>query len=117
MRYSLRDRVRGIFLGMLIGETLTTQESVGLGEIGILSSQSLINRGRLEIEEWWNNYQNNRSTSTAGMIVIAALPLAIFYHEDLDRFKENLQQFLKFGNADPEERDNALAWGYVQQKH
>jgi len=113
MRYSLRDRVRGIFLGMLIGETLTTQESVGLGEIGILSSQSLINRGRLDMEEWWNNYQNKRSTSTAGMIVIAALPLAIFYHEDLDRFKENLQQFLKFSHADPEERDNALAWGYV----
>ncbi|WP_304010936.1 hypothetical protein [Cylindrospermopsis raciborskii] len=113
MRYSLRDRVRGIFLGMLVGETLTTEESVGLGEIGILSSQSLINRGRLEIEEWWNNYQNKRFTSTAGMIVVAALPLAIFYHEDSDKFKENLQQLLKFGNADLEERDNALAWGYV----
>ncbi|EFA71243.1 hypothetical protein CEP10_07420 [Cylindrospermopsis raciborskii S07] len=111
MRYSLRSRVRGIFLGMLLGETLTNQESVSLGEIAVSGSQSLIKWGRLEIEEWWENYQN--TTSTAGIIVIAALPLAIFYHEDPDKFKQNLQQFLKLGNADPEERDNALAWGYV----
>ncbi len=129
MRYSLVNRVRGIFLGALLGEILATQNVSDLGEIAILGSKSLIALGRLDTEDWLKRYQSyqkasgdleTETTGTAwgkwGKIILATLPVAIFFHEDPVKLKYNLRQLLQIWDANPVVIDAALVLGYAIAK-
>jgi ADP-ribosylglycohydrolase len=118
MRYSLVSRVRGTFLGAFLGENLAGQNYSDLGKISILGSQSLIALGRLDVDDWLKRQQqasvelqvNNTSWAK---IIFATLPVAIFFHEDTIKLKQNLLQLLQIWDTDPVVTDAALAIGYA----
>jgi hypothetical protein len=129
MHYSLVNRVRGIFLGALLGEILANQNACDLGELAVLGSQSLIRLGRLDGDDWLNIYQNTcqniyQQTSVDlrtsnipwGKTIVATLPVAIFFHEDTVKLKDNLQHLLKLWQTEPAVIDAALVMGYAITK-
>ncbi|MEA5579115.1 ADP-ribosylglycohydrolase family protein [Anabaena sp. UHCC 0451] len=121
MRYSLVNRVKGTFLGVLLGESLATQNAGELGEIAVLGSESLIILGRLDVDDWLKRCQKadvNLETSnlTWRKVIVATLPVAIFFHEDTVKLKSNLLQVLQIWNPNPVLRDAALAMGYAIAK-
>ncbi|WP_016951056.1 ADP-ribosylglycohydrolase family protein [Anabaena sp. PCC 7108] len=118
MRYSLVNRVRGIFLGAFLGENLARQNPGNLGNVAILGSKSLIAAGRLDLDDWLRLYQQAsvevETTETAwGKIILATLPVAIFFHEDDIKLKQNLQQVLQIWQIEPIIQDAALVIGYA----
>ncbi|MBD2568026.1 ADP-ribosylglycohydrolase family protein [Anabaena lutea] len=118
MRYSLVNRVRGIFLGALLGENLARQNPSDLGKRAILGSESLIALGRLDVDDWLKRYQQAsvelETTETGWVkIILATLPVAIFYHEDNIKLKHNLQQVLQICKTEPIVEDAALVIGYA----
>ncbi|MEB3151344.1 MAG: ADP-ribosylglycohydrolase family protein [Sphaerospermopsis sp.] len=121
MRYSLVNRVRGIFLGALLGEILATQNVSDLGEIAVLGSKSLIKLGKLDAEDWLKCYKQasldvGNTDDAWGKIILATLPVAIFFHEDTVKLKYNLLQLLQIWDANPVVRDAALVLGYAIAK-
>ncbi|MEO3705178.1 ADP-ribosylglycohydrolase family protein [Trichormus azollae] len=118
MRYSLIGRVRGIFLGAFLGESLATHNRCDLGAMTILGVQSLIEYGRLDVDNWLKRYQQaaidlNITDIAWGEIILATLPVVIFFHEDTVKLKKNLLQVLKIWDTNPVMRDAALVIGYV----
>lgn len=118
MSDSLVNRVRGVFLGVLLGESLTTHKSGDLGEILVLGSESLIIWGRLNVDDWLKRYQQKfidlEITDNAwGKILVATLPVAIFFHEDRIKLKDRLLQVLQIWDANPEVKDAAIVIGYA----
>ncbi|MBE9056487.1 ADP-ribosylglycohydrolase family protein [Sphaerospermopsis sp. LEGE 08334] len=121
MRYSLVNRVRGIFLGALLGEILATQNVSDLGEIAILGSKSLIKLGKLDGEDWLKCYKQasldvGDTDHAWGKIILATLPVAIFFHEDPVKLKYNLWQLLQIWDANPVVIDAAFVLGYAIAK-
>jgi len=124
MRYSLPIRVRGIFLGAFLGESLacgnekSSQGLCDLGKMSVLGSQSLIALGRLDVDDWLNRQQQASLNFTPikdfwGHIILATLPIVVFYHEDNQKLRENLLQILVAWKVDPMLRDAALAVGFA----
>jgi ADP-ribosylglycohydrolase len=118
MRYSLINRVRGAFLGAFIGENLARQNPGNLGKMAILGSESLIALGSLDVDDWLKRYQQasvelETSNIAWGEIILATLPVAIFYHEDSIKLKHNLQQVLQIWKTEPILQDAALVIGYA----
>lgn len=125
MRYSLVNRVRGTFLGALLGESLTTQNPCDLGEVAILGSKSLITLGKLDINDLLNSYQSYQKTfldlstdhvsggKNREKLILATLPVAIFFHENPVKLKENLLQLAKIGDHSPVVQDAILSIGYA----
>jgi hypothetical protein len=121
MRYSLVNRVRGTFLGAILGKNLANQSVCDLGEIAVLGSESLILLGRLDVEDWLKRYQKASvdleiTDTTWGKIILATLPVAIFFHEDTIKLKYNLLQVLQIWNPTPVVIDAALVMGYAIAK-
>ena len=58
MRYSPISRFRGTFLGAFLGGSLTSdgkiqsQSYLDLGRMAILGTESLINLGKLDLDDW-----------------------------------------------------------------
>jgi hypothetical protein len=118
MRYSLISRVRGIFIGAFLGENLAAENPDDLGKMAILGSQSLIALGRLDIDDWLKRQQQanlvlEKTDNAWGKIILATLPVAIFFHEDNIKLKKNLLQVLKIWDTEPIVIDAALAIGYA----
>ncbi|WP_353932134.1 ADP-ribosylglycohydrolase family protein [Okeanomitos corallinicola TIOX110] len=121
MRYSLVNRVRGTFLGSLLGERLATQDFCDLEEIAVLGSKSLIRLGRLDIDDWLHFYQEVSVNSETGdiaklKIVLATLPLVVFFHENTHKLKHNLLEVLQIWDTEPVVKDVALVLGYAIAK-
>ncbi|NET02039.1 MAG: ADP-ribosylglycohydrolase family protein [Sphaerospermopsis sp. SIO1G1] len=118
MYYSLVNRVRGAFLGLLLGEILADPNSRNLSAIAVLGSESLIRLGRLDIDDWLHFYQKQSFNSETGdiprvKIVLATLPLAVFFHENTDKLKNNLIKVLQIWDTELVVRDVALIFAYV----
>ncbi len=118
MRYSLISRVRGIFLGAFLGESLATHNRCDLGAMTILGVQSLIEYGRLDVDDWSKRYQQaavdlNITDIAWGEIILATLPVVIFFHEDTVKLKKNLLQVLKIWDTNPVMTDAVLVIGYL----
>jgi hypothetical protein len=124
MRYPLVHRVRGIFLGTLLGENLALRQinqshSVcDLGKVAVIGSQSLINLGKLDVDDWLERQQaaslqfDQKDTSTAwGKIILSTLPIVIFYHENNLKLRDNLGEILQAWEVHPVIRDATLAVG------
>ncbi|AFZ31437.1 ADP-ribosylation/Crystallin J1 [Gloeocapsa sp. PCC 7428] len=116
MRYSLGSRFRGTLLGAAIGGMLTQATSSKDAQIKAADftwerlatevAQSLIRQGNL-------SYPANQSkTSHSVKVIIATLPIALFYHENETRLQAHLQQFVAWQN-DPEIIAGVLAVGYA----
>lgn len=133
MHYSLSSRFRGTILGLAIGArqqigsykpylhypdanpSLMAQNPqsqdriVTLVQAGMIS---LIQRRRFDIEDWHHAVGN---LSLSGLEAIAAtIPLALFYHENEIKLRDNLQIAVAAVRQDkPEIREIALAVGYA----
>ena len=120
MRYSLLHRVRGTFLGAFLGERLSHSGGFNLGEIAVLGTESLISLGELDIDDWLKRQQQagiklETNINSWGQIILATLPVAIFFHDDIEKMRANILEVQRICNC-PDEvivRDASLIIGYA----
>lgn len=124
MRYSLVSRFRGTLLGILLGQSLAKdyeQKSQNCSEmvrLAILGTQSLISLGKLDLDDWLKRQQqkspdlvtNNKVLPQA---ILATIPVALFFHDNKIKLRENLLRVLEIWDHDPVVRDGTLAIGYA----
>ncbi|HEY9631070.1 MAG TPA: ADP-ribosylglycohydrolase family protein [Coleofasciculaceae cyanobacterium] len=100
MRYTLLSRFQGCFLGAALGEVfaadrdaLNIQSSArpSWGRVAIAQMAALTNGHHSQSAEL--THQLPRPISAAG-VAIALLPLALFYHEEVEQFNQQAQQLL-----------------------
>ncbi|MEH2438639.1 MAG: ADP-ribosylglycohydrolase family protein [Nostoc sp.] len=123
MRYSPISRFRGTLLGALLGESLATgdiqsQNYLDLGRMAVLGTESLIVLGRLDLDDWIARQQQEslhlEATDDISIkIILATLPVALFFHENPIKLRQNLLHVLKIWEDDPIIRDGTLAVGYA----
>lgn len=127
MRYSIHSRFRGTLLGMAVGETLgqskrqtslsfqdvnSTSDETALFSIVLRGVENLIALGRFDPQAWRTLMGKQMAASLAPFF--STLPLAVFYHENELKLRQNLQLALvAIGRDEPEYRDGALALGYA----
>ncbi|WP_413199365.1 ADP-ribosylglycohydrolase family protein [Nostoc piscinale] len=124
MRYSLFSRFRGTILGALLGANLaksgdkSPQAVSDIGKLMLLGTESLVKLGKLDLDDWKQRqqeelpsfYLNNHATSE---IILAALPVALFFHDNLLKLRNNLLHTYQLWGEDPVVRDGILAAGYA----
>ncbi len=119
MRYSLVSRFRGTLFGAFLGGSLTSSGGIqpqnypDFGRTAILGTQSLISLGRLDLDDWIARQQQASLHLTPTDIIIATLPVALFFHENPIKLRQNLLHVLKIWDDDPVVRDGTLAVGYA----
>ncbi len=124
MRYSPTSRFRGTFLGAFLGGSLASsgeiqfQSYLDLGRMAVLGTQSLIALGRLDLDDWIGRQQQESphlatTDDISIKIIIATLPVALFFHENPIKLRQNLLRVLKIWDADPAVKDGTLAVGYA----
>ncbi|MDB9374710.1 ADP-ribosylglycohydrolase family protein [Nodularia sphaerocarpa] len=124
MRYPLINRYKGTLLGALLGEVLAKDAKepddfgCDLSTIAVLSAQSLIELGKLDIDNWLERHQTKslHLDITDGVLpktIIATLPVALFFHENTANLRQNLLYMLQIWDYDPIVRDGTLAVGYA----
>ncbi|MHC5745742.1 MAG: ADP-ribosylglycohydrolase family protein [Nostoc sp.] len=124
MRYSPISRFKGTLLGALLGGSLASggkvqfESYLDLGRMAVLGIQSLIALGRLDLDDWIERQQEESAHSAATddisiKIIIATLPIALFFHENPIKLRQNLLRVLKIWEDDPVVRDGTLAVGYA----
>jgi hypothetical protein len=124
MRYSPISRFRGTFLGAFLGGSLAyggkmqPHSYLDLGRMAILGTESLITLGRLDLDDWIARQQQESLHLAATddisiKIIIATLPVALFFHENPIKLRQNLLRVLKIWEDDPIVRDGTLAVGYA----
>ncbi|MEH2207573.1 MAG: ADP-ribosylglycohydrolase family protein [Nostoc sp.] len=124
MRYSPISRFKGTLLGAFLGASLAPsgkvqfESSLDLGRMAVLGIQSLIALGRLDLDDWIEGQQEESPHLVATddisiKIIIATLPVALFFHENPIKLRQNLLRVLKIWEDDPVVRDGTLAVGYA----
>ncbi|BBD67918.1 hypothetical protein NIES4072_47800 [Nostoc commune NIES-4072] len=123
MRYSPISRFRGTLLGAFLGESLSTgniqsQSYLDLGRMAVLGTESLIALGRLDLDDWIARQQQESlnlavTDDISIKIILATLPVALFFHENPIKLRQNLLHVLKIWEDDPIVRDGTLAVGYA----
>lgn len=127
MRYSIYSRFRATLFGVAIGEiwgqsngkqnlhylkTETNLSPTPILDVVKIGMKTLIEQGRFNPEAGYYSWvQQHLSPSEA---ILATLPVALFYHENELKLRQNLQLALVVMERDePESRDGALALGYA----
>lgn len=118
MRYSLTSRIQGTLIGGLLGQSLATIENEeSFYPTGAVQGiKMLIARGGFDLNEW-NKFQSEawNSELSADLMLLnsisAALPIALFFHENHLKLRENLLLTLKSHN--PLIRDAVLTVCYL----
>ncbi|BCL36895.1 hypothetical protein NSMS1_33420 [Nostoc sp. MS1] len=112
-------------LGGVLGESLVINDGNKYSESCsqfiksiIPGAESLIKLGKLDLDEWLGLYQKefNPSPENSGNqinIIFATIPVALFFHENPVKLRQNLLRVLKIGNDDPVIRDSTLTIGYA----
>ncbi|MBE8969472.1 ADP-ribosylglycohydrolase family protein [Nostocales cyanobacterium LEGE 12452] len=124
MRYSPISRFKGTLLGALLGGSLASggkvqfESYLDLGRMAVLGIQSLIVLGRLDLDDWIERQQEESLHLVATddisiKRIIATLPVALFFHENPIKLRQNLLRVLKIWEDDPVVRDGTLAVGYA----
>lgn len=124
MRYSLVNRFRGTLLGALIGKSLAasgdkqSQNCGDIDRIAVLGTESLITLGRLDLDDWLSRQQQASANlavtdSISLQVILATLPVSLFFHENLLKLRQNLLHVLDIWEHNPVVRDGTLAVGYA----
>ncbi|MEH2200724.1 ADP-ribosylglycohydrolase family protein [Nostoc sp.] len=123
MLYSPMSRFRGTFLGAFLGVSLASggmqsQSYLDLGRMAILGTESLIALGKLDLDDWIARQQEESlhliaTDDISIKIIIATLPVALFFHENPIKLRQNLLLVLKIWEDDPVVRDGTLAIAYA----
>ncbi|MEH2066848.1 MAG: ADP-ribosylglycohydrolase family protein [Nostoc sp.] len=119
MRYSLVSRFRGTLLGVLLGENLAFDRGIqpqnypgGIMAM-IVGIESLISLGRLDLNDWITRQQKASVDLAPINIILATLPVALFFHENPIKLRQNLLDVLQIWDDDLVVRDGTLAVGYA----
>ncbi len=118
MRYSLTSRIRGTLIGGLLGQSLaTTEDEEPFYCTGAVQSMLMLTaRGGFDLHEW-NKFQSSawNSQLPPDLMLLnsisAALPIALFFHENHLKLRENLLLITKSHN--PLLRDAVLTVSYL----
>ncbi|MEA5514420.1 ADP-ribosylglycohydrolase family protein [Nodularia sp. UHCC 0506] len=124
MRYPLINRYQGALLGALLGEVLAKDANQqydyysDVSSVAVLGAESLIELGKLDINNWLQRYQSKSlhldiTDSVLQKAMIATLPVALFFHESMANLRQNLLYMLQIWEYDPIVRDGTLAVGYA----
>jgi len=124
MRYSVVSRFRGTLLGAFLGESLAsnreTEYETGLdfGKMAVMGAESLITLGRLDLNDWIRRQQQeslhlDASDAISIKVILATLPVALFFHDNTIKLRQNLLRVLQIWENDPLVRDGTLAVGYA----
>ncbi|MEM9924970.1 MAG: ADP-ribosylglycohydrolase family protein [Cyanobacteria bacterium P01_D01_bin.50] len=120
MRHSLTSRVRGTLLGGLLGQNLVATEAVESDNcsFGVFQSmESLIAQGGFDLNQWnqldpWQYNQEISCNLMLAKVILATLPIALFFHDNKIKLRENLLLAIK-NNDNPNIRDGVLAVCYL----
>lgn len=118
MRYSLTSRIRGTLIGGLLGQSLATtqNEEPFYCTTAVQGIKMLIAQGGFDLNEW-NKFQSSACNPElpADLMLLhsiaAALPIALFFHENHLKLRENLLLTIKSRN--PLVRDAVLTVSYL----
>lgn len=124
MRYSVMSRFRGTLLGAFLGESLisdreTKSEScLHFGKMAVVGTESLITLGRLDVNDWIARQKPESPHLDATdiisiKVILATLPVALFFHDNTIKLRQNLLRVLQIWEDDPVIRDATLAVGYA----
>lgn len=131
MRYSLSSRFRGTLLGAVCGGNrcgsfIKSQQLDGWGKMAVLGAESLIECGGFDLDDWrirfnQETFSKNEIYQTSIKAVVATLPIALFFHENETKLRQNLQQVVEIWQDDRSRaalpylllRESALAVGYA----
>ncbi len=125
MRYSLVSRFKGTILGTLLGEIITSggnvealdATSIHWHDMAVQGAESLINLGRVDLNNWQQQQQefpNLAATlSVSPLAILATLPLALFFHENIIKLRENLLDVVHTWHNDPLIQDEILAVSFA----
>lgn len=141
MRYSLLSRFRGAFLGTVIGEIVgaygdtwqlgtkqNIQHSSDTGRLVIRGTEGLIRSGRLDLLDWCESPKSIIETDSEKPLdnlpgitrdkadisgIISTVPVALFFHEDEVKLRQNLQQVADVWQDNSVLKDGTLALGYA----
>jgi ADP-ribosylglycohydrolase len=124
MRYSLISRFRGALLGALLGETLAkgdeqkSQSGFNMGQALFLSAESLIALGRLDVDYCLERQQQqflhlNTTDNVLLKVIFASIPVALYFHENTIKLRQNLLRVVEIWEDDPIIQDGTLAVGYA----
>jgi ADP-ribosylglycohydrolase len=124
MRYSLVSRFQGTVQGAILGETIMygaktlPATSIHWMKMLVLGTESLISLGKLDLDDWQQHQQQEPQNSNATLenllaYMMATLPLALFFHENIIKLRENLLVRTKMWEDKPQVRDGTLAVGYA----
>lgn len=144
MRYSLCSRFRGTLLGAAVGEMQIRPQVQLLnrgveqpnwhvranfqwGRLAVLGAQSLIRLGRFDLDDWRDTFgkesvlnqfsaspEQDAMNLVSTKAIIATLPLALFYHENEIKLRQNVQQLMAVWQDESiVTMDGALAIGYA----
>ncbi|AKG21857.1 ADP-ribosylglycohydrolase family protein [Calothrix sp. 336/3] len=118
MRYSLVSRFHGAFLGAVLGESGIADNYVSgkSSRIIIAGGESLAACGKLDIDDWLGRLplESNQLYTINGYGVqgiLAALPVALFYHENPVQLRQNLLRVARIWQDKPLVSDWILALG------
>jgi len=141
MRYSLLSRFRGAFLGTVTGEIvgaygdtwqLGTKQNIrhssDTGRLVIRGTEGLIRSGRLDLVDWCKSPESIIENDSEKLLdnlpgitrdkadisgIISTVPVALFFHEDEAKLRQNLQQVADVWQDNSVLKDGTLALGYA----
>lgn len=88
-------------------------------QLGTCGVQSLIRCGRVDLDDWWHLFgktQSSRllqSAASSSEAALVTLPIALFFHEDSIKLRQQLQQAAAIWQNQPEALDGVLAVAYA----
>ncbi|MBF2067484.1 MAG: ADP-ribosylglycohydrolase family protein [Calothrix sp. C42_A2020_038] len=121
MRYTLRSRFRGTIAGAFLGLKLTKNASEHINQAYhqvTFTFKSLIKQGKFSIEDFHTGVQTELPESITrekALIntLFSALPIALFFHENMLKLRQNLIEVARVYNDDLIIRDSTLAICYT----
>ncbi len=113
MRYSINSRFRGSLVGATVEEVSQPSQAKpdSIAKVIIPGAQSLIALGRFERENWLEKLLTPELTPLQA--IIATLPLALFYHDNKTKLRQNLLSVTSIWQKEPLIEDSILAFGYA----
>jgi hypothetical protein len=143
MRYSLLSRFQGALLGSVVGENLvrvgcqnhpsggvsltspkleeaqTHQQLSVWSQLATCGAESLIRCGRLKLEDWWLLWEKTPSSLCLNSVpsmsesAVATLPIALFFHEDEVKLRQQLLTSQDLWQHQSEALEGVLAIAYA----
>jgi hypothetical protein len=125
MRYSLVNRFRGALVGTFVSEkevlggtNYSKAGSINYSKAVVGGCESLVKLGRLDAHSWLELKPDAFARKPEIInqqlkCILATLPVALFFHENPIKLRQNLLDVVQIWDDEPILRDVALVFGYA----